>query len=253
MNAFENKTVIITGGTSGMGEAIAGHLAGLGAQVIINGRDETKGKKVENAINEAGGESLFVQGDVSDYDVNRKLVSTAVEKYGKLDSIVCSAGVLGVGGVTDISRETWDYTIAANMSAVFYLCNLSIPEMQKAGKGAILVISSIAAFKYFPNHPAYCASKAGVTSFIKQLALDYGPEIRANLICPGQVDTPLLWESTKAFDNPEEIVRETAARLPLKRIGTPMDIAQAAAFLLSDDAEWITGSHLNVDGGSLLL
>jgi NAD(P)-dependent dehydrogenase (short-subunit alcohol dehydrogenase family) len=253
MSSFKNKTVIITGGTSGMGEAIGKHLAGLGAQVVINGRDGEKGKKVEQEIHKAGGSSLFVQGDVSDFDVNKKLVSAAVDHYGRLDCIICSAGVLGVGSVTDITRETWDYTIAANMSAVFYLCNLGIPEMQKTGKGSILVISSIAAFKYFPNHPAYCASKAGVTSFIKQLALDYGPEIRANLICPGQVDTPLLWESTKAFDNPEEIVRETAERLPLKRIGKPMDIAQAAAFLVSDEAEWITGSHLVVDGGSLLL
>ena len=194
-----------------------------------------------------------MQGDVTDFEVNRKLVSSSVEKYGKLDCIIASAGVLGAGSVTEISKETWDYTIAANLSSVFYLCSLGIPEIQKSGEGSIIIISSIAALEFFPNHPAYCASKAGVTAFVKQMALDYGPEIRTNIICPGQVDTPLLWDSTEAFDNPQEIVDETARKMPLRRIGKPMDIAKAAEFLASDDADWITGSPFIVDGGSLLL
>ena len=253
MNHLENKAVIITGGTSGIGEGVAKYFAAQGAGIVLSGRDAEKGQRIEEEIKAEGGKCRFIQGDVTDFEVNRKLVSASVDTYGKLDCIIASAGVLGVGGVTEISKETWDYTIAANLSSVFYICSLGIPEIRKTGKGSIIVISSIAAFKYFPNHPAYCASKAGVTAFVKQMALDYGPEIRANLICPGQVDTPLLWDSTKAFDNPQEIVDQTAARMPMKRIGKPIDIAKAAEFLASDDAGWITGSPFIVDGGSLLL
>jgi NAD(P)-dependent dehydrogenase (short-subunit alcohol dehydrogenase family) len=125
--------------------------------------------------------------------------------------------------------------------------------MQKRGGGVILVNGSIGAWKEFPNHPAYCASKAALVALVKQVALDYGPMIRANILCPGQVDTPLLWESTKAFPNPEEIVAQVVEEhLVMKRLGTPEDIANAALFLASDDASWITGTALVVDGGRLL-
>jgi NAD(P)-dependent dehydrogenase (short-subunit alcohol dehydrogenase family) len=125
--------------------------------------------------------------------------------------------------------------------------------MQKRGSGVILVNGSIAAWKEFPAHPAYCASKAALVALVKQVALDYGPMIRANILCPGQVDTPLLWESTKAFPNPEEVVAQVVEEhLVMKRLGTPEDIASAALFLASDDAAWITGSSLVVDGGRIL-
>jgi NAD(P)-dependent dehydrogenase (short-subunit alcohol dehydrogenase family) len=180
-------------------------------------------------------------------------VEKALMEYNGLDVLIPCAGNLGFGSVTELEREKWEYTIATNLNSVFYLCNIGLPEIIKRGGGSIIVISSIAAYKNFPKHPAYCASKAGVVAFVKQLALEYGPEIRANIICPGQVDTPLLWDSTDAFDNPQEIVEETARNMPLKRIGKPIDIAKAAAFLASDEADWITGSSLVVDGGSLLL
>lgn len=253
MKGLEGKRVIITGGTSGIGEGIAKYFAEAGAKIIINGRDEVKGGKVAKEVRDIGGECTFVQGDITEFDINRQLVTTALKKYGGLDVLIPCAGDLGIGRVTEITKEQWDYTIAANLSSVFYLCNLGITEMLKSGGGNIIVISSIAAYKNFPKHSAYCASKAGVLAFVKQLALDYGPEIRANIICPGQVDTPLLWDSTKAFDNPQEVVNETAQKMPLRRIGKPIDIAKAAAFLASSDSEWITGCPLIVDGGSLLI
>lgn len=253
MKDLKGKTVIITGGTSGIGEGIAKYFSEAGANIIINGRDEVKGDKVAKAVGDSGGKCTFVQGDITEFDVNKQLVQAARREYGGLDVLIPCAGDLGVGGVTEITKDQWDYTVAVNLSSVFYLCNLGIPEMLKSGGGNIIVVSSIAAYKNFPKHPAYCASKAGVLAFVKQMALDYGPEIRANIICPGQVDTPLLWDSTKAFDNPREIVNETARKMPLKRIGKPIDIAKAAAFLASDEADWITGSPLIIDGGSLLI
>lgn len=254
MKKLKNKTAIITGSTSGIGEGIAKRFAKEGANVIISGRNRETGELVCREIEEKeGGRCYFVPGDITEFDTNKLLVSTALEQFGSLDIIVPSAGDLGIGAAADISTETWDRTIATNLSAVFYLCNLSLPHMIEEGSGAIIVISSIAAYKFFPNHPAYCASKAGVNAFVRQLALDYGPQVRANLICPGQVDTPLLHNSVKAFDNPEEIIQQTAERLPMKRIGMPEDIAGAALFLASEEAAWITGSSFVVDGGSLLL
>lgn len=253
MKGLKGKAVIVTGGTSGIGEGVAKYFAEAGSNIIINGRDKIKGDKVAKEVRDNGGECTFVQGDITEFDTNRLLVDTALQKYGRLDVLIPCAGVLGVGSVTETTKEQWDYTVAANLNSVFYLCNIGLTEIMKTGGGSVIVISSIAAYKNFPNHPAYCASKAGVVAFVKQMALDYGPKIRANIICPGQVDTPLLWDSTKAFDNPQEIVDETAQKMPLKRIGKPIDIAKAAAFLASSDSEWITGCPLIVDGGSLLI
>jgi NAD(P)-dependent dehydrogenase (short-subunit alcohol dehydrogenase family) len=254
MNKLNNKTVIITGSTSGIGEGIAKRFAKEGANIIISGRNQQAGERVCREIRDMDrGSCYFVEGDITEFATNELLVSTALHQFGNLDIIILSAGKLGIGATADITVETWEETIATNLNAVFYLCYLSLPHMRKQGSGNIIVISSIAAYKFFPNHPAYCASKAGVTAFIRQLALDYGPQIRANLICPGQVDTPLLQNSTQAFDDPENIIRQTAERIPMKRIGKPDDIAGTALFLASDEATWITGSSFVVDGGSLLL
>lgn len=254
MDKLKNKTAIITGSTSGIGEGIAKRFAKEGANVIISGRNRKAGEQVCRDIEEEeNGSCYFVQGDITEFDTNKLLVSTALEQFGGMDIIVPSAGELGIGAAADISTETWDKTISTNLSAVFYLCNQALPHMCEKGSGTIIVISSIAAYKFFPNHPAYCASKAGVNAFVRQLALDYGPKVRANLICPGQVDTPMLHNSVKAFDNPEEIIQQTAERLPMKRIGMPEDIAGAALFLASEEAAWISGSSFVVDGGSLLL
>ena len=254
MKKLEDKTVIITGGTSGIGEGIALRFAQEGANIILSGRNQKAGERVCQEIRELDDANCqFVPGDITVFSTNELLVSTALKQFGNLDIIVLSAGELGIGAAADISKETWELTIATNLNSVFYLCNLSIPHMLKQGSGTIIVISSVAAYKFFPNHPAYCASKAGVNAFVRQLALDYGPFIRANLICPGQVDTPLLHESTKAFEDPEQIIQQTAEKLPMKRIGMPDDIAGAALFLASDEASWITGSSFVVDGGSLLI
>jgi len=250
---LSGKVAIVTGSTSGMGRGIAERFAREGAAVVVNGRSQQRGNEVVAGIRDAGGRAVFVQGDVNEFEGNQLLVNAAIETFGGVDILVPNAGMLGNGSVTELSVETWHKTLNTNLSAVFYLIKLGIPEMHKRGGGAILVNGSIAAWKEFPNHPAYCASKAGLVALVKQIALDYGPMIRANILCPGQVDTPFLWESTKAFPNPEEIVAQVVEEhLVLKRLGTPEDIANAALFLVSDDASWITGTALIIDGGRML-
>lgn len=248
---LRGQTAIITGATSGMGKAIAERFAKEGASLILNGRNQQRGKDLEKYLVQQGGHALFVEGDITDVAVNERLVAEAIRTYGALDCIVTNAGKLGLGSVTDISFSEWSETINTNLNAVFYLSHFAIPEMLKKGKGTILVNSSIAAFKSFPNHAAYCASKAALVSLVKQMAVDYSPTIRVNAICPGPVDTPLIWDSAKAFDNPETIVQQTASNTLMKRLGKPEDIASLALFLVSDEASWITGSAYTIDGGIL--
>ena len=248
---LHQKTAIITGATSGMGKAIAERFVSEGASVILSGRNEIRGKELERSLIEKGGKAVFIAGDISQIAVNEKLVQAAIQNFGKLDIVVTNAGKLGLGSVTDISVEEWNETIFTNLNSVFYLSRFAIPEMQKNGGGVILANSSIAAFKSFPNHAAYCASKAGLVALVKEMALDYGPTVRVNTICPGPVDTPLIWDSAKAFDTPDSIVQQTANNTLMKRLGKPEDIASLALFLVSDEASWITGSVYTIDGGGL--
>jgi len=249
---LKDKVAIITGATSGMGKGTAERFGKEGASVILSGRDEERGQELMQSLLQQGGRALFVKGDVSAAITNEKLVRAAVDQFGKLDIVVTNAGKLGLGSVTDISIDEWQDTINTNLNAVFYLSRYAIPEMQKQGKGVMVINSSIAAFKSFPNHAAYCASKAALIALVKEMALDYGPAIRVNAICPGPVDTPLIWDSAKAFENPETIVQQTANNTLMKRLGKPEDIASLVLFLASDEASWITGAAYTIDGGILV-
>lgn len=159
--------------------------------------------------------------------------------------------MLGLGSITDINSDEWHKTFQTNVHSVYYLMKYALPEMQKNGSGTVLVNASIAAFKSFPNHPAYCASKAAAVALAKQVATDYGPKIRVNAICPGPVDTPFLHDSAIAFSDPAKAVDEAKDATLMKRLGLPSDVAKLAVFLASDDASWITGSAYRIDGGIL--
>ena len=255
MSKLEGRIAIVTGGTSGMGRGIAELFAREGAKVVVGGRSETRGRDVVDAIQQAGGEAVFVAGDVADVDTNQRLVDTAVDVFGGVDLLVPNAGVLGIGGVKQgtvrESIDIWRATLETNLSAVYYLIRIATPRLLERERGSIVVNGSIAAYTAFPNHPAYCASKGALVPLVRQLAIDLAPTVRVNMLCPGQVDTPLLWDSARAFDNPQTVVQEVADAMPLRRLGTADDIAKAALFLACDDSSWITGSALTIDGGVL--
>jgi NAD(P)-dependent dehydrogenase (short-subunit alcohol dehydrogenase family) len=246
---LQNKIAIVTGATSGMGAAIAKLFAAEGAKVVVNGRNKDRGNQVVNDIRKKNGQATFVKCDVSKEEGNTFLFHETVKTYGGLDVVVANAGFLGLGSITEVPVNTWHQTINTNLNSIFYLVRLAIPEMLKRGKGNLIVNGSIAAFKSFPNHPAYCASKGALVPLVKQIALDYGPEIRANLICPGPIDTPLIWDSAKAFPDPNKAVEDAANATLLNRLGTPEDVAKAALFLASEDSSFITGSTITIDGG----
>jgi NAD(P)-dependent dehydrogenase (short-subunit alcohol dehydrogenase family) len=252
MRKLENKVAIVTGATIGMGRAIAERFALEGAAVVCGGRDLERGQALIAGIRTAGGRAELVTGDIGTLEASQALVARAKQVFGGVDILVANAGMLGIGSVTEVPLETWHETIATNLHAVFYLCRAGIPELQARGGGTIVINGSIAAMKAFPNHPAYCASKGALVPLVKQLALDYGPKIRANLMCPGPVDTPLLWDSARAFPDPAAAVRNAGARTALERLGMPADIANLALFLASDDSSWITGAAFTIDGGALV-
>lgn len=242
---LKDKVCIVTGATSGMGKAIAEAFSKEGAQLILSGRNEERGQSLEKQLPNA----VFVPGEITDPTYNKQLVDTAINIYGKLDILSLNAGVLGLGNVEELPIEAWHSTLDTNLSSIFYISKHALPHLQKGGQGNILINASIAAFKSFPNHPAYCASKAGAVALMKQMAVEYAPEVRVNAMCPGPVDTPLLWESAKAFDYPDQAVANAEKATLLKRLGTPMDIAKLALFLVSDDSSWITGTTITIDGG----
>ncbi|MFH5830790.1 SDR family NAD(P)-dependent oxidoreductase [Halalkalibaculum sp. DA3122] len=251
MKKLDGKTAIVTGATRGMGRAVAELFTAEGARVVMNGRDTQQGREVVTKITSRGGEAIFIPGDVSSRDLNKQLVERAVSEFGGLDLLVPNAGMLGLGSITEVTTETWDKTLDTNLNAVFYLLRAGIPKMQQTkGGGAVVVTGSIAAHKGFPNHAAYCASKGALEALVRQAAVDYAPDIRINLVQPGPVDTKLYNDSAEAFPNPDTILDEVPGTLPMKRIGSPEEIARTVLFLASDDAGWTTGSVVTVDGGA---
>jgi NAD(P)-dependent dehydrogenase (short-subunit alcohol dehydrogenase family) len=244
-----DKAAIVTGATSGMGRAIALLFAREGAAVVCNGRDDARGAEVVAEIEAAGGRGAFVPGDVADPQTSERLVAECRRLFGRVDVAVANAGVLGLGSVTDLSVESWRRTLAVNLDSVFFLMRSAIPAMKDAGGGAIVVNASIAAFKAFPNHAAYCASKGALVALVRQVAVDVAPAIRVNAICPGPVDTPLLWDSAVAFPDPAEAVAAAGRKTLLKRLGRPDDVAKAALFLATDQSGWMTGTAITIDGG----
>ena len=249
MAKLQGKAAIVTGATSGMGRATALLFAREGAAVVASGRDLARGRALVDEIRAGGGRAEFVPGDVSLQETNERLVGECSRTFGGVDTVVACAGTLGLGSATDVAVETWRQTLAVNLDAFFYLMRAALPALQERGGGSIVVVGSIAAFKGFPNHAAYCASKGALVALVRQVAVDYGPKVRVNLLCPGPVDTPLIWESAAAFPDPSKAVADAGKRTVLKRLGLPEDVARAALFFASDDSAWVTGTALTVDGG----
>jgi NAD(P)-dependent dehydrogenase (short-subunit alcohol dehydrogenase family) len=245
---LQNRTFIITGATSGMGRAMALEFSREGAKLILSGRNEEAAEELLSLLQT---EASFLAGDVSDPGYNQRLVELALEKFGQLDGLLTNAGMLGLGSITDLPLETWTQTFNVNLTSVFHLLKASLPHLQKSPNASVVINSSIAAFKSFPNHPAYCASKAGLVALAKQAAVDYAPHVRINCICPGPVDTPFIHASAVAFPDPAKAVENAGRNTLVQRLGEPEDIAKLALFLASDDASWITGSVYTIDGGIL--
>ncbi len=246
-NKLTGKTFIITGATSGMGEATARLFAAQSAQLVLSGRSRERGDQLLEELKSSNPNVVIHYGDIAEEATNQRLVELASESFGRLDGFLCHAGVLGLGAIAELRPHTWRQTLATNLDAVFYLAHHALPVMQEGG--TIILNASIAATKSFPNHPAYCTSKAGLVAFGRQMAMDYSPKIRVNVICPGPVDTPLIWSSAAAFPDPNQAVADAAANTLLGRLGKPEDVANLCLFLSTAASAWITGAVVTIDGG----
>ena len=243
---LENKVALISGGARGMGAVEAKLFAKEGAKVIIGDLLEDEGKKVEAEINEAGGECVFVLLDVTDEDAWKRAVNEAVSRFGKLDILVNNAGIYRAHIVEETTAEEWDQVMDINAKGVFLGTKHAIPAMRQAGGGSIVNISSVAGLVGSKQTTAYTASKGAVRLLTKSTAIQYAADgIRANSVHPGTIVTPM----TEGFLAEPAMHEDRVNRTPLKRLGRPEDVAYGVLYLASDEASFVTGSELVIDGG----
>ena len=249
---LENKVALITGGTSGIGEATAILFAKEGARVTITGRNEQRGRAVADRIVEGGGKAIFTRTDVRSAEDCIRAVNETVRAHDGLDILFNNAGVFFPHTVVDCTEEEWDLQMDVNLKGTFLMSKAALPRMVEQRRGVIINNSSGWGIAGGDSAVAYCASKGGVVLLTKAMAIDHGRQgIRVNCICPGDVDTPMLPEDARMRGLKWEHYLAGCANRPLGRIGTTDEIAKAALFLASDDSSFMTGAALVVDGGGI--
>ncbi len=257
---FDGKAVLVTGGALGIGRGIAEAFAAAGASVAIADIDADAARVAATDLGASGEPARIIatQGDVSLAADAARMVDETVAAFGRLDVLVNNAGIAPLewyARLEDISEAIWDRTIDVNLKGMFLMSRAVIPHLRAAGGGTIINLASVQGLQSMPRVAAYAASKGGILSLTRATAMDYAHEgIRAVAICPGTMDSAMVRTMARAEGGDEEAnVQRYGAVHPLGRIGTPADVGAAAVFLASDAASFITGEHLNVDGGFMAL
>ena len=249
---FEGKVALITGGTSGIGTATAVKFAQEGAAVAITGRDAERGEKIAQDIIANGGEAIFICSDVRLADDCRQAVENTLERFGRIDVLFNNAGVFHPKTVPECTEEEWDETIDSSLKGAFLMSKYALPSMIERGNGSIIHTSSGWGILGGNDAASYCAAKGGLIIMAKAMAIDHGPDgIRVNCVCPGDVLTPMLHVDAEDRGLTWDEYASGAADRPLGRIGTAEEIADAVLFLASDEASFVTGEALVVDGGGV--
>jgi len=250
---LEGRTALITGGTSGIGEATNLLFGKEGASVAVVGRNTERGKSVAKRISDAGGTAIFVQADVRKSDDCRTAVERTIETFGRLDILFNNAGTYSVNDVVGCTEEEWDDQVDTSLKGTFLMSKYALPHMIERGSGSIVNCASGWGLVGGPKAAAYCAAKGGMVVMTKAMAIDHGPQgIRVNAICPGDTDTPMEREDARNQGlSWEAYVHQMTGTRPIARMATPEEIALGVLFLASDDASYITGAALPVDGGGV--
>jgi NAD(P)-dependent dehydrogenase (short-subunit alcohol dehydrogenase family) len=244
------KMAVITGGGTGIGQAIALAFAREGARVAVAGRRMAKLQETVELLRKAGADALALECDVTLAADTERVFKTAEERFGKVNVLVNNAGTLSVSTVESISEADWDRVMSTNVKGPFLMSRAVLPAMRRAGGGSIINIGSVLGIAAIRDRAAYCASKGGVTMLTKAMALDHAQDnIRVNCLCPSIVKSEMtqnLFAETEAGRKARE---DRLATIPLGRFGKPHDIAGLAVFLASDESSWMTGTVIPVDGG----
>lgn len=258
MGIHDGKVVIVTGGAVGIGGGASRAFAEEGARVLVADIDPDAGHQTVDEINANGGEAAFVQADFSVTADPRRVVEGSVAHYGGVDFVFNNVGIQPRNSYTnaeDTTEEIWDAILSVNLKSYWLMAKYAIPVMRDRGGGVIVNNASVQGQQSAPLVTAYAASKGGVLSLTRQLAVDYARQnIRVLAVCPGSIDTPLMRTaiSGETGEDPDDLdaaVAEAGAGSPIGRIGTPEDIANVVVFLCSDKASFMTGEFVNVDGG----
>ncbi len=251
MSVLDGKVALVTGATSGIGEATAIAAATAGARVMLTGRDGGKASAVLRRIEETGGLGAVILGDVALSSFCDEAVARTVSTYGRLDVLANIAGIMWRGDALGTSDQVWRRVMATNLDGTFFMARAAIRAMQENGGGAVINQASTVGLVGTPGMPAYCASKGAVVNLTRALALDHAADgIRVNAVCPGAVDTPMLVSGHSGTGNsPEEVLARNRAEIPQGRIPTPEEIARLIIFLASDESRHITGAAIPIDGG----
>lgn len=252
---LKDKVILITGGTSGIGEACTELFVRHGAKVVAMSIQRDEGAALAERLRDEPGTCLFQFGDTSQEADVRAAVETAVERFGRLDCVHANAGILRNQRITDITLDDFYALINVNLLGPVLVAKHAIPVMERQGGGVICFTTSVAADIGFPSHGVYCASKAGVVALMRSLTTDHSPHgVRFVAVSPGTIDTPMLAASCAGWDTPkDELYAQVAKKIPIQRMGRPQDVAHAVGFLFTDDAGFINGSVVHLEGGTLCL
>jgi len=247
--SFKNQTVIVTGGSSGIGRATAIEFANRGANVIVSDINETGGKETVQLIEEIGKKAIFIKTNVAVADEVQTLINTCLEEFGQLDHIINNAGIgQGLYYFDQITDDHWEKTIAVNQTGVFYCMRAALKVMKKQKRGNIINTASAAGIGAASRMGAYAASKHAVVGMTKTAAVEYAKYgIRVNAICPTVITTPMGDDYMSVNADLKEFMRKS---VPMKRFGQPEEVARTICWLCSEDASYLTGVALPIDGGS---
>ncbi|MGQ0825557.1 MAG: SDR family NAD(P)-dependent oxidoreductase [Actinomycetota bacterium] len=245
---LEHKVALITGAASGQGRAAAQLFGANGAAIVVVDIDDDGAAETVRLVEKEGARAIAVHADVArrvDCDV---MVEQAIAALGRLDVLYNNAAVQMSGRVVDCTEEEWDVTLATNLNAIFWACRAALPHMLAAG-GSIINTASTLGLIGSEGYAAYGAAKAGLVALTRQIAVEYGPTVRANVIAPGSIDTPRFRKVNEQLDDPTAFLEMLMSHVPLKRLGTAGDVAEIALFLASDRSSYTSGAVIPCDGG----
>ena len=246
---LEGRVALITGAASGQGRAAAVRFASHGASIAIADIDDEGSAQTAAMVESEGAKAITIHADVSRRADCEAMVAACASAFGRLDVLYNNAAIQMSGRLLDCSEEDWDRTIATNLDAVFWTCRAALPVMLEGDGGSIINTASVLGLIGSEGYVAYGAAKAGLVALTRQIAVEYGPRVRANVIAPGSIDTPRFRKVAEAMDDTDGFLTGLTRVIPLQRLGTAEDVAGIALFLASDLSAYVSGAVIPADGG----